>query len=214
MSTIKITDSKLNAFYNQNPNFDILQQDLNNEAALSQLNWENLDRSKIIDLLKKYQRLLRLNRDPEVAQQLLKPTLRSSTVTAENASASPPLASLDSAHAIAAIPETEFIQKYSTTVGSEAVARKIYQNATAVKAKTMLMWANVHNLVASPYFRGMQANNVSGDIARFFEGLPSYQDLFGSLDYCECEHCQSIFSPACLFCRFDADYRSLHYPAQ
>ncbi|OPF15853.1 hypothetical protein B1L04_25960 [Microcystis aeruginosa KW] len=199
MSTIKITDSKLNAFYNQNPNFDILQQDLNNEAALSQLNWENLDRSKIIDLLKKYQRLLRLNRDPEVAQQLLKPTLRSSTVTAENASASPPLASLDSAHAIAAIPETEFIQKYSTTVGSEAVARKIYQNATAVKAKTMLMWANVHNLVASPYFRGMQANNVSGDIARFFEGLPSYQDLFGSLDYCECEHCQSIFSPAAYF---------------
>ena len=44
----------------------------------------------------------------------------------------------------------------------------------------------------------MLTNNVGDDIHQF-ENFPNYQELFGSLNYCECEHCRSIFSPAAYF---------------
>ncbi|NET82765.1 MAG: hypothetical protein F6J94_12775 [Moorea sp. SIO1F2] len=60
MSTIKISDPNLDRFYTQNYNFDILKFNLRYQAALSQLNWQDLEQPSILDLLKKYQRLLRL----------------------------------------------------------------------------------------------------------------------------------------------------------
>ncbi|NET82767.1 MAG: hypothetical protein F6J94_12790 [Moorea sp. SIO1F2] len=44
MSTINISDDRLNTFYNQNPDFDILQFNFRNGQA-DNLNWENLVRS-------------------------------------------------------------------------------------------------------------------------------------------------------------------------
>jgi len=70
MSTIKISDDRLNSFYNQNPDFDILQFNLLNGKTNS-LNWDNLDREITLDLLKKYQRLLRINPNVEIAKRLL-----------------------------------------------------------------------------------------------------------------------------------------------
>ncbi|NEO78964.1 Tc toxin subunit A [Moorena sp. SIO4G3] len=197
MSTIKISDNNLNSFYNQNPDFDILQFNFRNGQA-DKLNWDNLERETILELLKKYQRLLRLNPDPEIAKALL----NQSTQPREGEVLSSE--ELDSAHAIAAIPETEFIQDYSEILSvngeqdGEQVALTIHQNATAVKAQTALLWANVHHQVASPHTRAMGVNNVGSDIHKF-EDFPSYQELFGTLNYCECEHCRSIFSPAAYF---------------
>src|SRR5260221_1946200 len=105
---------------------------------------------------------------------------------------------LDSAQAIAAIPREQFVQHFAPAVGGEAVARQIHQNATAVTAQTMLLWANVQNTVASPYFRAIRVNNVGNDIHQF-ETFPDYQELFGSLNYCMCDECTSIFGPAAYF---------------
>ncbi|NEO95077.1 MAG: hypothetical protein F6K56_34740 [Moorea sp. SIO3G5] len=57
MSTIKVSDARLNSLYNQNPDFDILQFNFRNGQA-DKLNWDNLERETTLDLLKKYQRLL------------------------------------------------------------------------------------------------------------------------------------------------------------
>ncbi|AOX01981.1 hypothetical protein BJP34_23395 [Moorena producens PAL-8-15-08-1] len=70
MSTIKISDNNLNSFYNQNPDFDILQFNFRNGEA-DKLNWDNLERETTLDLLKKYQRLLRINPNPDIAKKLL-----------------------------------------------------------------------------------------------------------------------------------------------
>ena len=70
MSTIKISDDRLNSFYNQNPDFDILQFNLLN-GQTNNLNWENVERETTLNLLKKYQRLLRINPNPEIAKKLL-----------------------------------------------------------------------------------------------------------------------------------------------
>ncbi|WP_202221793.1 hypothetical protein, partial [Okeania sp. KiyG1] len=93
MSTIKISDDRLNSFYKQNSDFDILKFNFRN-GETDKLNWDNLKRETILDLLKKYQRLLRLNDNPEIAKALLNEDW-------------------DSAHAIASITEDEFIQKFS-----------------------------------------------------------------------------------------------------
>jgi WD40 repeat protein len=171
MSTIKISNSKLDSFYNQNPNFDILQYNLCDETALSQLNWQNLDRPALVELLKKYQRLLRLNPNPEIAKKLLNPSPDNSGRLRATPGDTINNGGLDSAHAIAAIPETEFIQNYSASVGGEASTRQLYQKATAVKANTTLLWANVQNMVAAPHFRAMQANNIADSIHQSFKLL-------------------------------------------
>ncbi|WP_019500352.1 neuraminidase-like domain-containing protein [Pseudanabaena sp. PCC 6802] len=210
MATIKISDNNLDRFYSQNSDFDILKFNFSDRAELSQLHWQGLEQEQvtILELLKKYQRLLRLHPEPSVATALLNSPLPQSVEPAPTSgealtatlavSATQPKRSLDSAHAIAAIPQAQFVRDYGATVGGEAVAKEIHQNATAVKAKTTLLWANVHNTVASPHFRAMLTNNVGDDIHQF-ENFPDYQEVFGSLNYYECEHCHSIFSPAAYF---------------
>ena len=166
MSTIRISDNDLDRFYSQNPNFDILKFNLSARAALSRLNWENLDRETVLELLKKYQRLLRINPDPEIAKKLLKPSLQAESniqnrsLAAPQAPATTAPPTIDSAQAIASMSEVQFVKIFP---GNEEDARQTYKNAIARKAKIQLLWANMKDTVASPYFRSMR---VSGSDAK------------------------------------------------
>jgi len=51
MTTLKISDDRLNSFYNQNPDFDILKFNLLN-GQTSSLNWENVERETTLEILK------------------------------------------------------------------------------------------------------------------------------------------------------------------
>ena len=186
MTTIKISDNDLDRFYSLNPNFDILEFNLSDQAALSQLDWENLDRETILELLKKYQRLLWINPDPEIAKKLLKPSLQASEEGIG--------VGLDSAHAIASMSEEQFVKM---RLVDEEDARQTYKNAIARKAKIQLLWANMKDTVASPYFRSMRVSTVDeGDRETLSQQIPSYQEMFGDLDYLDCDHCSSILGPA------------------
>jgi hypothetical protein len=231
-----ITDNRLATFYKQNPNFDILSFNLSDQLALVGLNWQGLDQTSIVELLKKYQRLLRLHPDPNVAMALLGVSPAQSTVSAQPApphaagmaqavlslaaqpaptpetsqapvspsaaqastTSTAQTAGLDSAHAIAAIPATQFVRQFAPAVGGVEVAQQIHQDATTVATKTALLWANVQNVVASPFFRASQINNTNSDLYQF-EQFPDYQELFGSLNFCTCDECASIFGPAAYF---------------
>jgi Tc toxin complex TcA C-terminal TcB-binding domain/Neuraminidase-like domain/Concanavalin A-like lectin/glucanases superfamily/Ricin-type beta-trefoil lectin domain-like/Salmonella virulence plasmid 28.1kDa A protein len=190
MPTITITDNRLTPFHQQNAGFDILSADLSNQTYISQLNWTGLDQPTVLNQLKQYQRLLRLNPDPAVAQALLGAT------SSQTSQSQPP--ALNSALGIAALPVAQFVQKYGSIVGGESAARQMHQKATTITAQTMHLWATVQNQVASPYAQAMRVNNVSASLAEF-ANLPGYQDLFGSLNYCECDECASIFGPAAYF---------------
>ncbi len=216
MTTIKISDDRLNSFYNQNPDFDILQFNLLN-GQTNNLNWENVDRETSLELLKKYQRLLRINSNPEIAKKLLNaPSQSVSNIQSRSLAAQPtpspsqdgnlthpqPLpggevVSLDSAQAIASMTEEQFVKMLP---GDEAVAREIHKKAIDIKAKTQLLWANMRDAVASPHFRAMQVSAVDeSDNAALAQDIPSYQEMFGDLDYLDCEDCGSIFSAAAYF---------------
>ncbi|WP_321503373.1 neuraminidase-like domain-containing protein [Breoghania sp.] len=102
-----------------------------------------------------------------------------------------------SAHQIARHSRRHFCKTIAPSVGlSSEEADAIHRRAEAVRTKAAHLWATVNGAIASPHYRGSRFENVSAAVAQPFEALPSYQELFGTLDYCSCEECKSIFGPA------------------
>ena len=181
MSDNASQSSKLAVFYQQNPEFNIRDFDFYDPNQLLNLNLDGLIADDIIEELKALQRLLRICPDDK-AVEVLK------------------AAGYDSAFKIASVSQTQFISELATALGEdgENIARTIYTNAVNKKNQAMHVWAAAHN-VTSPHFEALRVNNVHAGVADFFKGLPDYQDMFGSLNYCECSDCKSVFGPAAYF---------------
>ncbi|GAA3249872.1 neuraminidase-like domain-containing protein [Dactylosporangium siamense] len=106
-------------------------------------------------------------------------------------------AGFDSAHRIAVLPEHRFVREHADLFGGDTrAARQAHRRATAVKAAVGHLYANLHGTIGSPHFAALHGNAVAPDLTGYFAGLPSYQDLFGSLDHVPCPHCGSVFGPA------------------
>ena len=104
---------------------------------------------------------------------------------------------LDSAQAIASLTEAEFV---SLLPENQELAKEVYRKAKDIKAKTQFLWANIKDTVASPHYRLMRASTVQeSDRDALQRDFPNYQEMFGDLDYIDCDHCGSIFSPAGYF---------------
>ncbi|WP_346320180.1 neuraminidase-like domain-containing protein [Chitinophaga sp. YIM B06452] len=171
--------STVDDFIRNHPDFDLLSFDFCDKAETPDL---PLDQPGINQLMT-LQRLLRVYNDRDAANTLLS-------------------AGLDSAHAIARIPAHRFLRMYGpqfNTTEDPGIAQKIHANATAIAARVKHVFANIHGMVGSPHFNAALFNNVSDTLRQYAMDIPSYQDLFGDLDFCECEHCKSIFSPAAYF---------------
>jgi hypothetical protein len=188
---IKLQNKAVKPFFAQNPDFDILGFDFFEKNVLDTLNWKGIKKSKTLDELKTYQRLLRIwhtgddGDDPDEAVDVAE---RLKT------------AGFDSALKIAAMSEHRFVREHNKIFnGDKEKARQVHRRAMQIKARIQHLFANIHGTVASPHFRAMPANNIDSELTDDFENIPGYQDLFGSLDYLDCKHCCSIFSPAAYF---------------
>ncbi|HEX8239721.1 MAG TPA: neuraminidase-like domain-containing protein [Allosphingosinicella sp.] len=107
---------------------------------------------------------------------------------------------LTSAFQIAAMPKSRFVAEHGEPLSlDEASAEDLHERAQRVANRTMQLFATVRGAVASPHSRAMVSSTVGDDVVAYFESLPSYQQLFGSLNYCACEQCKSIFGPAAYF---------------
>ncbi|WP_394826075.1 neuraminidase-like domain-containing protein [Pendulispora albinea] len=85
-----------------------------------------------------------------------------------------------------------FIEEVASTLG-ETAAAKIYDNAAQRHILALTL--------ASQYGAAFQFPGVDGAIPVLGgstppESIPDWNALFGSLDYCACEQCQSIFGPS------------------
>ncbi|NEQ66041.1 MAG: hypothetical protein F6K21_11170 [Symploca sp. SIO2D2] len=197
---IKITDPDLSNFYAVKPEFDILAFDFtrrsNCQTLIDSLTNQNGDATPeraapfdlesanaTLDRLKTYQRLLRLEPNKFTAEALHQ-------------------IGYHSAWQIASKSEAAFKRDFKQHLQeplSEETAQRLYRKARGVKARTLHLWATVQNMVTSPHFRALRANNMPTDLVTYLSEIPGYDDLFGSLDYYEVEHCQSILSPAAYF---------------
>ena len=113
---------------------------------------------------------------------------------------------VDSAYAVVRYDQKEFVKAFKEELGGERTALITYAKATQVHNAALNIATSylisgtipaigVHSpaLVLDPSPKGpnLQAANA-GDVIAY----PTLEGLFGEMDFCACEHCRSILSPA------------------
>ncbi|HZM75062.1 MAG TPA: neuraminidase-like domain-containing protein [Candidatus Limnocylindrales bacterium] len=103
-----------------------------------------------------------------------------------------------SAQIITAQPQDKFVETMATKVGGADIAALIYRKSVQVSAVVYNAFAAAHQLASSPVTYAMSPPDGVAQAAKDNIGqhLPTLEGLFGELDYCECEHCRSVLSPA------------------
>jgi hypothetical protein len=181
--TLKLENPKFDSFYKANPKFDILTYNFFDQPGVKKLKTGEKNKyasGGIIEELKQYQRLLRIYPNEKTAERLID-------------------LKLDSAHKITAISASEFVHLFpGQSDPTEEDVLKIYRKAEDIKQRTNLLFHNIRDL-SSPFYKATLAANTRTDLEEKYAGIPGYTDLFGSLDYCQCEECRSILSPAAYF---------------
>jgi hypothetical protein len=110
-------------------------------------------------------------------------------------------AGVGSAYEITAQPYAEFTEKYAGVFGSVEHAGLIYRKAQQVSSVTFNVFSMAKQLDTAPPVYGMSAPDLERQNAKdaLVQQFPSMADLFGSLDFCQCDDCRSVLSPAAYF---------------
>ena len=174
----------MDAFCKNNQDFDLQQFNFFNQKAVAALHWGEADQATLLPQLKALQRLVRLTNNLETAEALYK-------------------RGLHAAVQIASMPAHKFVAQYKDAfipngLSAEAQAQQVHQKALARKSQAVLTYTAIAQHTAHHY-RATRFDNLSAATASSFDGVPSYQELFGDLDFCDCPDCRSIFSPAAYF---------------
>ena len=74
-------------------------------------------------------------------------------------------------------------------------ARQAYRKAVHIATATTQLYAAIKESIADPHFQAARFNNTKIDVKNYFTGIPSYQRLFGSLDYLQSDPDQTIHPP-------------------
>lgn len=99
---------------------------------------------------------------------------------------------------------SSFTRQTSGVLGGDAAARAVYQNAQFQFSRALNAYGLMHPIVAGPTFAAIGTLSAAwsvaaGETSTPVTSDPTWASLFGSVDYCGCEHCRSIYSPAAYF---------------
>jgi hypothetical protein len=107
-------------------------------------------------------------------------------------------AGLGSAHEVTAVPYQAFLDRYGDRFPSRDEAALTWRKAQQVGAVTHALVGAVKQAAVAPPVPAASAPAAAVLAARdaLVRQFPTLESLFGSLDFCECEHCRSVLSPA------------------
>ena len=142
----------------------------------------------------------------QIAAQQMKTLQRVYQITPNN-EAIPVLMNLEmiSAYDVMAYSETAFEQRFSSKYSEmykispkKDLAKQIYRKSKQVSSVSYNLFAITKKLDSEPPIAGLSAPVAVRDSAKneLIKHYPTLESLFGSMDFCECEHCQSVLSPA------------------
>ena len=107
-------------------------------------------------------------------------------------------ANLDSAYAVVRYNQDNFLRSFSGALGGNDVAAGVYLRARQIHGAALnvaMTYANARGAAnlggVSPVMGGIGANAAGATAA-----AATLESLFGSLDTCDCQDCESILSPA------------------
>ena len=103
-----------------------------------------------------------------------------------------------SARDITAYRPDEFRSRFGPAFPSLQEADLVYKKAQQVSAVTLNLFTAAKQLDAQPAMYAMTAPAGARQTAKdaITEKFPSMTGLFGSLDFCDCQDCRSVLSPA------------------
>lgn len=176
--------SLLQNFLELNPGVVLHPRALNNAAFLESLDWGELDRQGLLELLRGIGRLAPVEADPLRAQALW-------------------LAGFDSASNILGSGPAGFIATIQEAIGAQA-AWSIYNRAKAVRSRTLHQWMRVRESL-SPYHRMLSKQTRIGPGGEMpppptAPGVAvNYSTIFGQAPYSDVPHDASILGPGAYF---------------
>lgn len=138
------------------------------------------DEAALVSDLKSVQRIFKLNPTYQAVDALLE-------------------RKIDSAQKIYFMGQGQFVKALSDTGINKIEARKMYRKAENAYALALATFGEYNFAMngVSPYAVSQQ---IADDATQAkIRTLPNLQSLFGSLDYCECRDCRSVYSPAAYF---------------
>jgi Tc toxin complex TcA C-terminal TcB-binding domain/Neuraminidase-like domain/Salmonella virulence plasmid 28.1kDa A protein len=134
--------------------------------------------------------------NPDVVSTQLRQMQRMYTLTA-NATDMNNLMALnyESAQQISKLSVEDFTRSVADRISAEN-AYLYHAKAIAVSDASVMVHQQLRDLAIS--FAPDAAKNLSGNL-NALRTIPNWENLFGSLDMCECQHCKSVYSPAAYF---------------
>jgi len=192
-SEIPIADTKVltgvTRFLDNQPKFNIrttsVYTALKDPNAFKDISEEQ--RAGVVEHMKTLQRVQALTPVPEAIPVLMK-------------------ANLTSAFHVGELPESAFLGAYSEALGGEDIAMQVYTNAINNRIRNeqalMTMRESVRGtgLAIMDGKQPMQTRMAMMQKVADDQKVPlNLEALFGSMDYCECDECLSVYSPAAYF---------------
>jgi hypothetical protein len=178
-----------NRFRAQNQNLELLNLDYSPESKdvesldLSQVSSE--EKVMILSNLKAYQRVHSLTKDPDHSQALLAAGYSSATSIVRGGLQQ---FKRRCASSNGDLDPVFYKNTYSTAQDISLAA------AVGLAAITDALWGGIADLDVS----NLRPEAIT-EIKDYLMKLDGFEEFFGSQDYCKCEHCQSILSPAAYF---------------
>lgn len=129
----------------------------------------------------------------------VKRLLRLYQITPSNASLTTALQlGFTSARDVTALGYTDFMMRFADRFPSRGEADLFYRKAQQVSAVAYNVFTGARTLGSSPPLSVTSPGAPAQQQARdaIVQRFPTLESLFGSLDFCECEECRSVLSPA------------------
>lgn len=103
-----------------------------------------------------------------------------------------------SAHDITSVPEDRFMELYGARFPSTAEARLVYHKSLQVTTTVFNVFTGAKTLDTTPGLFAISGPSDDRQSAKdaLISNYPTMASLFGSLDFCDCEECRSVLSPA------------------
>ena len=103
-----------------------------------------------------------------------------------------------SAHDITAYTQEEFRNLVAGSIPSLEEADLVYRKAQQVRAVTFNLFATAKHLDTTPQIFALSSTQKDLQSAKnaITQRFPGMASLFGSQDFCECDDCRSVLSPA------------------
>lgn len=105
------------------------------------------------------------------------------------------------ARQVVAIPRLDFVERYWERFGSRKATETVYDKSVQISSVTFNLYTLAKKVESSPPVLALSGSPERQEASKqalksLLKEYPTMETLFGSLDFCECEHCRSVLSPA------------------